>query len=131
MEISREFSGETTPQISSWLLTILKNTFFDYYRQAKTKPKAQVEVATWFEFFQSDSTPSANLISLEDEARLHAALSELETKYQRVLMLRHFEGLKFAKIAKRLESNPNSVATLYRRGLCKLANTLERLEASS
>lgn len=118
------FRGETTSQFAQWMLTILRNTFADWCRDL---PR-ELTVGTWVEFGVDEDTPSSVSISLEQEGELHACLAELDSKYQVVLMLRHFEGLKFSEIAERLELNINTVASLYRRGLGFLTDQLDKCE---
>ena len=122
-----KFQGESTRQFSQWILTILRNTFFDWCRVQKP----ETDVATWFGF--SISTPSAasKMISLEQQAELHAALAELLPRYQQVLISRHFEGMKFAEIARATNTSVNQVTGLYRRGLRKLMLNIDEQRKSA
>ena len=121
------FRGETTAQLAKWLLVILKNTFLDWSRQVK--PEAMVP--TWFDFSGQDETPSQTLLSIEREAMLHSCLATLEPKYQEVIVYRHFEGLKFAEIAQRLDTSLNIVAGTYRRGLEQLEKAMNKISDAS
>ena len=110
------FRGKSTAQFAKWLLMILRNTFVDNCR----KPNPESSVATWFSFPADSKTPSANLISLEQEADLHACLADLTPKYQLVINLRIFEGLKFVEIAEITGCKLDTVASIYRRGVQQL-----------
>lgn len=72
------------------------------------------------------ATPSDVLELGEQVDRLLGALEQLPANYQRVIELRHFEGLTFADIAEQLEGTDNSVEILHRRALARLAVLLER-----
>lgn len=114
------FNGKTTPQLASWLITILRNTFYDMCRSMPP----EMNQGTWFEFSGSGKTPSTVLVSQETEANLHACLTFLNPVSRRILMLRHFEGLKFVEIAERTGINANTVVSLHRRGMTKLTALL-------
>ncbi len=118
------FRGTTTSQLAKWMLTILRNTLRDWCRRDPPK----FNVATWFGFSDQGESPSAEFLSLEQEAELHACLAELEPRSQQVLNLRTFEGLKFSEIAEKLGLNINTVAGIYRRGILKLTEMMNQQE---
>lgn len=117
----REFQGYTTSQLAKWLLTILKNTFLDWTRKSNRESVSP----TWFDITDQNETPSQVMISEEREILLHACLASIDGKYQEVLVLRHFEGLKFCEIANRLGKKINTVAGIYRRGISRLADAMD------
>ena len=95
---------------------MLKSTFLDFCR----KTNLESTIHSWFDFSGNDETPSRMLVSLESESLLYCALGSLDSVSQKVIALRHFEQLKFSEIAERIEMNPNSVASVYRRGIKRL-----------
>ncbi len=115
------FRGHTTSQFAKWMLTILRKTYLESCRNELP----ELTVAHWFSFSDHGATPSTSIISLEQEADLHACLAELDSQFQIVLFLRHFEGLKFAEIAERTGWEINSVAGIYRSGLQRLTMLLD------
>ena len=110
------FTGKTTAQLAKWLMTICRNTFLDWIKPSL----CEFSPPTWFEFSNGLQTPSAVIIREEDESKLYACLAELDEQTQRVIMLRHFQGLKFHEIAEVEDANSNTVASLYRRGVTRL-----------
>ena len=116
------FRGETTSQFAKWILTILRNTYLDACRGA---PK-ELQASTWFGITDQNTSPSAEMISLEEEADLHACLAEIELEYQEVVVLRHFEGLKFGEIAERLGIKLDVAAGRYRRGIRQLSGLVSK-----
>jgi len=107
------FRGRTTSRLAKWLLTILNNTFLDQCRRKDSETSAP----TWFGFQGKDATASQAIISVEQEANLHASLAELDSNTQLIINLRIFEGLKFSEIAAETNSNIHTVASAYRRGI--------------
>jgi RNA polymerase sigma-70 factor (ECF subfamily) len=110
------FRGDNTKQFASWLLTILRNHFIDCCR----RPVRETELGTWFGIAGDADSPSEQMISIESESELHACLAELKPKYQEVINMRIFEGLKFAQIAEQSDRSINTVASIYRRGIEQL-----------
>ena len=70
------FMGQTTSQFASWILTIMKNTFRDWYRSFDEADS----LTTWFDFPDRADTPSVVLMSHERESALLACLAELSPK---------------------------------------------------
>ena len=120
------FRGNTTSQFAQWILTIQKNTFRDWLNLQN----GECPLPSWYDFQDGDKTPSSRIVMFEQEAALHACLAELVPRQQLVLTLRHFEGLKFAEIAERCNSNINTVASHYRRAINKLSILMKLPERS-
>lgn len=116
-----KFNGNNTAQFTAWLFKIIHNTFLDWYKSPKLKATPS-QKTTWFDFACDTDSPSKILMDEEIESRLYACLAELNEQSQEVIMLRHFDGLKFVEIAKRLKMNPNTAASIYRRGIEELQN---------
>ena len=114
------FHGSTFVEFSGWLLCMLKSTFLDFCR----KKNLECTIHSWFDCSGRDATPSKMVVSLESQSLLYCALGELDVCTQKVIGMRHFEQLKFSEIAGRLEMNPSSVASIYRRGLQKLQKAM-------
>jgi len=79
------------------------------------------------------SSPSQELMRAEQSRLAIEALSRLPEDYERVLILRHLEGLTFPEIAQRMERSVDSVEKLWIRGLSRLrkefTNYSDRSEA--
>lgn len=119
------FQGDNTIQLAGWLRKILRNTFIDHCR----KPKREVQLSNWFGFYDQSETPSACLLAGERERQLLTCLAALDAQHQRILCLRHLQGLKFQEISTVTGLNINTVAGQYRRGLKELKLLLEIRQA--
>ena len=116
------FRGDSTGQLAKWILTTLRNTFLDICRRKNIEQSQE----TWREVFSVTRTPSEIASSIEQESELLAALEELSPKQQRVIAMRVFEGLSFPKIAELTETNVNTIAGIYRRGLIRVSTVLKK-----
>lgn len=66
------------------------------------------------------SSPSEQADRHEQSLALTNALATLPNDYREVLILRHFEGLSFPDVARRMERTVNSVEKLWMRALVQL-----------
>ncbi len=114
------FHGNTFAEFSGWLLCILKSTFLDFCR----KLNLECTIHSWFDCSGGADSPSKLAVSSECKSVLYCALAEIDSRSQKVIAMRHFEQLKLAEIAERLEMRPSSVASIYRRGIQKLQKTM-------
>ncbi len=119
------FQGDNTIQLAGWLRKILHNTFIDHCR----KPKREVQLSNWFGIHDQTETPSACVLAGERERQLLSCLAALDSQHQRILRLRHLDGLKFQEISTVTGLNINTVAGQYRRGLKELKLLLEIRQA--
>ena len=114
------FRGDTSSQLSKWMLVTLKNTFLDVCR----RKDLEKSIETWRELHAHSQTPSAIVSSVEQEAEFLNALEELSPDQQRVIAMRVFEGLSFPAIAEQTDMNLNTVSGIYRRGLLRVTKLL-------
>jgi len=114
------FHGSTFAELSGWLLCMLKSTFLDVCR----KKNLECTIHSWFDCSSGGSTPSKMVVSSESESALYCALGEIDARSQQVIAMRHFEQLKFAEIAERMEMGSSAVASIYRRGIQKLQKAM-------
>ena len=63
--------------------------------------------------------------SLRVFLHVHVCLAELPEKHRRVLILRHFDGLKFKEIAEELDITIGQAAGLARDGLKSLTDLFD------
>src|SRR6185503_10235513 len=72
-----------------------------------------------------DSSPDISLARHEAAERVRAALMRLPESYRSVLVLRHYEDLKFREIAEVLGVPEGTVKSRMAEGLAQLARLLE------
>ena len=83
----------------SWLLRIVRNSFYDWLRQHR---RAEVETPFDDEVHgtAADTTgPDAALLEKADKELLHQAIEALPMEYREVLVMRELEGLAYKEIA--------------------------------
>ena len=114
---------------SSYIWRIALNLCHDEirYRNCKVKP-------TWHENATSDDKPIPSPEPAPDEQMMHTeqaqsvknALMHLEEPYRQVVILRHYENLKFREIAEVLDVPEGTVKSRMAEALNQLHNHLNR-----
>ena len=115
------FRGDE-PALRGWLYRIATNCINEYLRVgARRKRLLQPQGAM-------DSTSPADegqALDREETAhKLAGAILTLKPRYQAVVVLHYFEGLKLAEIADVLQSSPATVRSQLARALSKLRKLL-------
>ena len=129
----QNFRGESAEQFASWLRGILTNTLAMHLRRyigtdkrdARLEEKLNHSLASASNFLQSQlaadvTSPSQHFARNEAFLRLASALETLSDDYRQVIVLRHVEGLPFAKVAQLMNRSVPSVEKLWVRALAKL-----------
>jgi RNA polymerase sigma factor (sigma-70 family) len=83
----------------SWLLRIVRNSFYDWLRQQR-----RTELATPFDeqahsAAAESPAPDAALLEKADKELLHRTLEALPVEYREVLVMRELEDLSYKEIA--------------------------------
>jgi RNA polymerase sigma-70 factor (ECF subfamily) len=83
----------------SWLLRIVRNSFYDWLRQQR-----RVKLGTPFDEQVLDTAavspaPDAALLEKADKELLHQAIAALPVEYREALVMRELEGLSYKEIA--------------------------------
>jgi RNA polymerase sigma-70 factor (ECF subfamily) len=112
--------------VDAWVATIVRTRAVDRLRAlgANAKMLASNEAAVDVGAPEVPS-PSHQLESAQDRARVNAALKELSPEQRSVLELAFFEGLSHREIAERTGQPLGTVKTRVRLGMLKLAGVLE------
>jgi RNA polymerase sigma-70 factor (ECF subfamily) len=91
----RGFSGR---DCRSWLLKIVRNTFYSWLRQRSVQPlltdDGETDVAV-----DNSPDPESALIQNADRDKLRAALEDLAVEFRETIVLRELEGLSYKEIA--------------------------------
>ncbi len=93
------FGGFRGGDSRSWLLRIVRNSFYDWLRQHR---RADLETPFDEEVHGSPApspAPDAALLEKADQEMLHHALGTLPLEYREVLVMRELEGLSYKEIA--------------------------------
>lgn len=89
---------DETRRFSTWVFSIARNTAIDEQRRRKRLAPEPKKEPAWEGPSPMDETSRSRRAD-----RLHLALADLPPKYREVLLLYHFEHLKYQEIADTLE----------------------------
>lgn len=108
---------QTPDNLSAYVFRTVRNKALHSNRQAR-RFQSEAELA---EFIDTRSqSPEQQIFATQ----VISHLEQLESNQQQVLIMKLFGDLTFQEIAEITESNPNTVASWYRRGLATLKETL-------
>ena len=94
------FSGYHGGDSRAWLLTIVRNTSYDWLQQNRSRElMTPIDDATEALTATTDTNPETVLLQRIDHDLLKQALSELPIEFREVLILREMEGLSYKQIA--------------------------------
>jgi len=111
-----------------WIFQIAKNTSIDFLRKKKSIPFSRFENEKG-QNPMVENIPAAplNLIEkLSDQKTTVAAVQGLTEKEQKLVNLRHTEGLNFREIAEIFKESVNTVKSRYRRVLLTLRKNIKK-----
>lgn len=131
------FAGSTEAELLAWLRRILVRNLADLAKHHKAQGRdlrrqESLEVLLERSSDAVDqalatglSTPSARETRREQAVVLADALEQLGPDDREVIVLRHFQGLKFDEIATCMARSPGAVRVLWTRALERLQRVLE------
>lgn len=110
-----------------WIFQIAKNTSIDFLRKKKTIPFSKFENEKGQNMLVENITAKpANLLEkLSDKKTLAIAMQNLTAKEQKVINLRHTDGMSFREIAELFQESANTVKSRYRRSLINLKKNIK------
>jgi RNA polymerase sigma-70 factor (ECF subfamily) len=131
-----QFAGTTEKEFAGWLRQILACRLSDlvrrYYEAQRRDVRLERQLADdvdrssrCLELMARESSPSQHVSRREQAVLLADALKRLPEEYGEVIILRHFEGLRFPEIAQRMQRSVDSVEKLWVRALARLRRSLE------
>jgi len=131
-----QFQGASEKQWLAWLRKILSRNAADFVRRYRGTAKRQQRREICFrdpgdslsrgaaEPAAPEATPSQELLRLDNELRVTAALAELPEDYQEVIVLRNLQRLPFSEVAQRMQRSRPAVQMLWMRAIRKLQAVL-------
>jgi RNA polymerase sigma-70 factor (ECF subfamily) len=119
------FAGNSEQELKAWLRASLCNTLKNAQR-FHLQDKRSVSNETEFPSnrFEDLSTPSKQMRAVERRTLIESGLKSLSDKDQRVLRLRHEEGLSFVEIGKKLGVSSDAARMTWGRAIEKLKTHL-------
>jgi RNA polymerase sigma-70 factor (ECF subfamily) len=135
---SRRKEYEASGRFSTFLWRVALNICYDELRKIKRRREfafdARMEEAGDEEMAVEAPSPDVSLVEQERAAVVRKALVRLDEPYRSVVVLRHFEGLKFREIGEVLEIPEGTVKSRMAEALSQLnkilSHTLNEGEAS-
>jgi RNA polymerase sigma-70 factor (ECF subfamily) len=133
----RQFQGQSGAELRAWLRRLLVRNLADQIRRYRTQRRdLRLEQQLAAELDRSsealerglvaeDSSPSDRAARREEGLSLAGALERLPAHYRDILLLRHFQGLTFPEVARRLGKSVDSVKKMWLRSLAQLRRALE------
>ncbi len=124
---ARRKEYEPVARFSTFIRRIALNLFYDELRRRKRRPECSLDDAleetggVGDRLAASDPPPDAVLAARERADRVREALLCLPEPYRAVVVLRHYEGLKFREIAEVLEIPEGTVKSRMAEALDRLA----------
>ncbi len=131
------FHGRSHEEWLAWLRRILGHNLADYVRRyrgtAKRQERREVAFARESEAgFRPGApepaapgpSPSQQLVRIDEELRVAAAVAELPSDYQEVIVLRNLQRLSFNEVAEQMQRSRPAVQMLWLRAIRKLQEVL-------
>ncbi len=125
-------------RVSTWLYRIAMNLSYDHLRSPKNRPKVSLSQRRITSDGEDSpglgdrlesplSTPREIVEESEVASLIREAIDSLPEKEKNVVLLRHYQGLKFREIAEVTGLTQRTVQNCLRRGRDKLSQRLTRL----
>lgn len=110
-----------------WIFQIAKNTSIDFLRKKKSIPFSKFENEKGQNSLVDNIVAAPlNLIGkISDKKTILAAMQNLTDKEQRVINMRHNDGMSFREIAETFQESVNTVKSRYRRSLMNLRRNIK------
>lgn len=118
---------DTTGKFSTWLWRIALNLCHDELRRRLRHPESEwsdSHAENPSELEAANPNPSDSLAAAERQDAVRQALRQLTEPYRTVIILRHYENLKFSEIANILDVPEGTVKSRMAEGLNRLARRL-------
>src|SRR5256886_5165953 len=118
---------QSSGKFSTWLWRIALNLCYDELRRRQRREESSLDgmcgeaVAALEGFVAPEPSPDKSLVEQERNELVRRALMQLSEAYRTVLVLRHYENLKFREIAGVLDVPEGTVKT-------RMAETLARMD---
>jgi RNA polymerase sigma-70 factor (ECF subfamily) len=122
---------EPSGKFSTWLWRIALNLCYDELRQRRRRPETFLEDQDAYApvvlepVGTAGPMPDASAVARETGELVRAALDRLPENYRTVLVLRHFENLKFCEIADLLEVPEGTVKSRMAEALTRMSRMLK------
>ena len=107
LEAIRDFQGKSN--IQTFLFSICQHKVIDYYRKKKLKHAVFSQMPQLEAIISPLIGPEEELDAVLVKEKIHAVLTQLLPRHKQILLLKYFDGLSVAEIAKYLTMTFKSV----------------------
>ena len=136
---AKRHAYEPSGKFSTWLWRIALNLCHDDIRRRQRRPEHSLEDHTGVdgetnhaaELVGETPSPAEAVAALEQAEIVRRTLLQLPEIYRTVIVLRHYEGLKFGEIAEVLGIPDGTVKSRMSEGLSRLAELLKEWRDAS
>jgi RNA polymerase sigma-70 factor (ECF subfamily) len=133
---AKRHAYEPTGKFSTWLWRIALNLCRDELRRRQRRPELALDDSGHGEGGPAElsgetASPDEAVAALEQAEIVRRALLKLPEHYRTVVVLRHYEGLKFGEIAEVLGIPDGTVKSRMNEGLSRLAVLLRDWQAAN
>jgi RNA polymerase sigma-70 factor, ECF subfamily len=117
-------------EFKPWIFQIAKNTSIDYLRKKKTVPFSSFENEKEQNILLENiaGKPENILENLSDKKILESAMQNLSKNEQKVISMRHKDGMSFQEISDILQESINTIKSRYRRAIINLRKNIIKNE---
>jgi RNA polymerase sigma-70 factor, ECF subfamily len=118
--------------VKAWLITILRNLWFNELRQRRRRPQLIVEDSATHvvEGLMSEGQDAHQILETkENSRRLKNAIERMPPDFREILLLREFEELSYREIAEVLDCPVGTVMSRLGRARAKLKKLLPEMSA--
>jgi len=121
---------QPTGRFSTWLWRIALNLCYDELRRRQRREETSLDgmcgeaMAALEAFVAPEPTPDKSLVEQERSELVRKALMQLSETYRTVLVLRHYENLKFREIAAVLDVPEGTVKSRMAEALTQMSRLL-------
>ncbi|HEX8656668.1 MAG TPA: RNA polymerase sigma factor [Hymenobacter sp.] len=119
------FTGDG--EFRTWMYHLARNVLADHVKKNRHAAH-HTDVANFAEHLGGGSAADAGLEQAQDVAQLHQALAQLSPEYREVLVLSRFQEMKYAEIARVLDTTEGAVKVRVHRAMNELKATYLRIE---
>ena len=120
----RYFSSLRNDDARSWLLTIVRNTWYGRFSKAGAAGQREIVDDMKDERPDEQLDPEALVIQRQAVERVHRAIEELPVDFREVIVLRELEGLSYKEIAAVIGTPIGTVMSRLARGRERLLAVL-------
>ena len=116
----KSFDGFRGSNGRSWLLTIVRNTYYTFLKKNRT-----VDLTTPFDdeihaIGHESASPATILEHAEDTELMRNAIDKLPAEFREIIILRHQQGLSYKEISDIAQLAPGTVMSRLARARAKL-----------